>query len=174
MISGRSCVRPGGRKLTRSGLQPATRQSQNSDNLPPCRALHRCPLRSFRCARSGKRCQNCGARERQKAEGRRQKAEGRDPLLQGGISARITPSPHAKPHQRRKNVARGASRWMTAPREHAEPRSGDRRSTVIKTALSPLPGLFQEYRPCLFRTAFAVGHILAPAAAGSGTRSRLF
>ncbi len=34
------------------------------------------------------------------------------------------------------------SRGITAHSEHAEPRGGDRRSAIIKTALSPLPGLF--------------------------------
>jgi len=61
--------------------------------------------------------------------------------------ARISPSPHAKPHQRRKNVAHGARRGITAHREHAEPRSGDRRCAIIKTALSPLPGLFRRIGP---------------------------
>ena len=55
--------------------------------------------------------------------------------------------PHAKPHQRRKNVAHGASRGITAHREHAEPRSGDRRSAIIKTSLSPLPGLLRRIGP---------------------------
>ncbi len=84
-----------------------------------------------------------------------------DSPLPSAIGARITSSPQAKPHQRRKNVAHGESRGMTVQRKHAEPRSGDRRSTVIRPALSPLPGLYQEHWPCLFPTAFAVGHIFA-------------
>ncbi|MGD0123948.1 MAG: polysaccharide pyruvyl transferase family protein [Terriglobia bacterium] len=63
------------------------------------------------------------------------------------IGAGISSSPHTKPHQRRENVAHGASRGITAYREHAEPRSGDRRSAMIKTALSPLPGLFRRIVP---------------------------
>ena len=39
------------------------------------------------------------------------------------------------------------SRQKRADREHAEPRSGDRRSAIIKTALSPLPGLFRRIGP---------------------------
>jgi len=90
------------------------------------------------------------------------------------VGARIGPSPHAKPHQRRKNVAHGASRGIMAQREHAEPRSGDRRSAIIRTTLSPLPGLFRHIVPAFLPTAVAVGHILAPAPAGSGARSSLF
>jgi len=63
------------------------------------------------------------------------------------ISAGISPSPDTKPHQRRENAAHGASRGITADREHAEPRSGDRRSAIMKTALSPLPGLFRRIVP---------------------------
>jgi len=62
----------------------------------------------------------------------------------------ISASPRTKPHQRRENVAHGASRGMTAHREHAEPRSGDRRSAIIKTALSPHPGLFRRIGLALF------------------------
>ena len=51
------------------------------------------------------------------------------------------PSPSA---DGRENVAHGASRGITADREHTEPRSGDRRSAIIKTALSPLTGLFRR------------------------------
>jgi len=56
-------------------------------------------------------------------------------------SARISPSPRAKPRQRRKHVAHGASRGTTSHSEYAQPRSGDRSFAVSKTALSPLPGL---------------------------------
>jgi hypothetical protein len=39
------------------------------------------------------------------------------------------------------------SRGITGHREHAEPRSGDRRSAIIKTGLPPLPGLFGRIGP---------------------------
>jgi hypothetical protein len=54
------------------------------------------------------------------------------------------------------------SRGITAHNEHAEPRSGDRSTAIITTALSPLPGLFRRIVPAFSPTAVAVGHILAP------------
>jgi hypothetical protein len=70
------------------------------------------------------------------------RSTGETPALSTG-AGRI-PSPHSKPHQRRENVAHGASRGITAHSEQAEPRSGDRRSAIAKTTLSPLPGLFMR------------------------------
>ena len=63
------------------------------------------------------------------------------------ISARISPSPRAKPRQRRKHVAHGASRGTTSHSEYAQPRSGDRSFAVIKIAPSPLPGLSWRIGP---------------------------
>jgi len=37
--------------------------------------------------------------------------------------------------------------WDHGTQKHTQPRSGDRRSAIIKIALSPLPGAFQAHRP---------------------------
>jgi len=53
-------------------------------------------------------------------------------------------------------------RGITVHRENAEPRSGDISSAIVKTALSPLPGLFRGASALLPPTTAAAGHILAP------------
>ena len=62
-----------------------------------------------------------------------------------------------------------ASRGITADREHAEPLSGDRRSAIIKTALSPLPGLFRRIVPTFSPRLRHGPHYAAPNGAAKRT-----
>ena len=66
------------------------------------------------------------------------------------------------------------SRGITALIEGAEPRSGDRRSAIIKTALSPLPGLFRRIVPAFSHGCRRGPHSSARRLTGSKTRSSLF
>jgi hypothetical protein len=66
------------------------------------------------------------------------------------------------------------SRGITAHREHAEPRSGDRRSAIVKTALSPLPGLSGASALLSPHGCRRGPHSCARRLTGSRTRSDLF
>ena len=83
-----------------------------------------------------------------------------------GIGSRASPPSHGKPHPRRKDAAHGESRRTGTHWEYGKPRSGDRKSAIIKTALSPLPELSWRIGPAFHPRLSPWATFLRPSADG--------